>query len=326
MNMQNSFYHSILSFLRRAYKKFFLNNRVDFPVEIYDENRASKIIYNLLSADKPCMVARFGSNELNAIVNYIFVSKKEHSIWKYICGENSQWWWDKEIFRLMESGAGFFPADEKNVARFSQLMLQDMPLVDVLGSWCHEENYVSDKLINASKVRLLLLEPYWTKDPWTRVLEGKNILVIHPFAEDIIEQYTNNRAKLFKDQRVLPQFNSLRVIKAVQSIGGVRNGFKDWFDALHWMEEEMDHEPYDIALIGCGAYGFPLAAYAKRTGHKAVHLGGALQLLFGIKGKRWDKNYNKDYDYSALPNEYWISPSPMTQNDFTKKVEDGCYW
>ena len=26
---------------------------------------------------------------------------------------------------------------------------------------------------------------------------------------------------------------------------------------------------YDIALKGCGAYGFPLAAYAKETGHQA---------------------------------------------------------
>lgn len=47
----------------------------------------------------------------------------------------------------------------------------------------------------------------------------------------------------------------------------------------------MDKVEYDVCLIGCGAYGFPLAAHAKRTGHKAIHLGGSLQLLFGIAGK-----------------------------------------
>lgn len=31
---------------------------------------------------------------------------------------------------------------------------------------------------------------------------------------------------------------------------------------------------YDICLIGYSAYGFPLAAHAKRKGKKAVHLGG----------------------------------------------------
>lgn len=49
------------------------------------------------------------------------------------------------------------------------------------------------------------------------------------------------------------------------------------------MKDEIDKRDYDIALIGCGAYGFPLAAHIKRSGKKAVHLGGALQLLFGIK-------------------------------------------
>ena len=40
---------------------------------------------------------------------------------------------------------------------------------------------------------------------------------------------------------------------------------------------------FDIALIGCGAYGFPLAAFVKGIGKKAVHIGGPLQLFFGIK-------------------------------------------
>ncbi len=91
------------------------------------------------------------------------------------------------------------------------------------------------------------------------------------------------------------------------------------------MKGEMDGEPYDVALIGCGAYGFPPTAHAKRKGHKAVHMGGTLQLLFGIRGKRWTKNYTRDYDYATLPNEYWISPSPSTRNEFNARVEGGCY-
>ena len=54
------------------------------------------------------------------------------------------------------------------------------------------------------------------------------------------------------------------------------------------MKAQIDKEDFDICLIGAGAYGFPLAAYVKRKGKKAVHLGGALQLLFGIKGSRWE--------------------------------------
>ena len=53
------------------------------------------------------------------------------------------------------------------------------------------------------------------------------------------------------------------------------------------MKSEIDKCDYDVCLIGCGAYGFPLAAHVKHKGKQAIHLGGTLQLLFGIKGNRW---------------------------------------
>jgi hypothetical protein len=43
---------------------------------------------------------------------------------------------------------------------------------------------------------------------------------------------------------------------------------------------------FDIAIIGCGAYSFPLAANVKRIGKNSVHLGGASQLLFGFSWKK----------------------------------------
>ena len=62
-------------------------------------------------------------------------------------------------------------------------------------------------------------------------------------------------------------------------------------------------------------------------GKKAVHLGGSLQLLFGIKGKRWeDPNYNKNYNYSELMNEYWIRPDERFKPQNAAQVEGGCYW
>lgn len=84
----------------------------------------------------------------------------------------------------------------------------------------------------------------------------------------------------------MPDFD-LITIKAVQSLGGGEQ-FQSWFDALDWMKAEIDKHDYDICLIGCGAYGFPLAAHVKRLGKKAFHLGGALQLVFGIRGRRWE--------------------------------------
>ncbi len=86
------------------------------------------------------------------------------------------------------------------------------------------------------------------------------------------------------------------------------------------MQDEISKEDYDICLIGCGAYGFfSLAAYVKRCGKQAIHMGGALQLLFGIKGKRWD---NKGQ--SQFYNKYWCQPTEKINNH--KNIENGCYW
>jgi hypothetical protein len=78
----------------------------------------------------------------------------------------------------------------------------------------------------------------------------------------------------------------------------------------------------EIIILGCGAYGFPLASKLKAAGKQVIHLGGATQLLFGIKGKRWDNNPPT----AALYNEYWTRPAPQEYPPGALKVEGGCYW
>ena len=97
------------------------------------------------------------------------------------------------------------------------------------------------------------------------------------------------------------------------------------------MKTRIDATDYDVALIGCGAYGFPLAAHAKRMGKQSVHLGGALQLLFGIKGKRWENpNYGErelgNGSYLQLINETWVRPSDQDKPATADQVEEACYW
>lgn len=66
-----------------------------------------------------------------------------------------------------------------------------------------------------------------------------------------------------------------------------------------------------------------IAAYVKRMGKKAVHMGGITQLLFGIKGGRWDLSPK----YSQhLYNEHWIRPLSEDRPNNYKTVENGSYW
>ena len=38
------------------------------------------------------------------------------------------------------------------------------------------------------------------------------------------------------------------------------------------MKSEIDKKDFDIALLGCGAYGVPLAAHIKQNGKEAVYV------------------------------------------------------
>ena len=69
-------------------------------------------------------------------------------------------------------------------------------------------------------------------------------------------------------------------------------------------------------------YGFPLAAYVKSIGKKAIHLGGATQMLFGIKSKSWED----DSRFHYLINEHWVRPKETERPANYKQVEGGRYW
>lgn len=320
-----------LKVLRRLYAKAFAPKAEPYDRGVNDPDVASDMIYSLLATGKPCMVARYGSTEMSAVINYLAVIAEKHSICRYIQGKQFDWWWNKSIMEQMTRWSGFYPATAENIQKFGEMMVRDSHEVDILGSWLASEQVMKDKYgLRFEKVTLLALEPYWAKTPWSRVLEGKRVVVVHPFAPLIEKQYHEKRELLFRDKRVLPEFH-LRTVQAVQSLGG-NSDYRDWFEALDSMKAEMDKEPYDIALIGCGAYGFPLAAHAKRTGHQAVHLGGALQLLFGIRGKRWDnpdfgiQEFGRQNMYKTLFNDSWVYPSDNLIPANANQVEGACYW
>ena len=330
--MKESLFHILL----RALRRIFFTLRSYFIKKVYprykeDFNNTSEVIISLLTSDKPCMIARYGAFEISSMVNSLGVRFSPHNPFLFILGKIPEWWWLDVHLKKMKTNAGFFPSNSETIDRFTDLMLHDSAFIDLLGSWRKEEFFLNKYLNNVQRVPLLTLEPFFATVPWTIALKGKKVLVIHPFS-DLIESQYNKRLLLFDNPTLLPDF-TLFTIKAEQSIDGISSRFNDWFEALSAMKKQMDCIDYDIALIGCGAYGFPLAAHAKRMGKKAVHLGGALQLLFGIKGKRWeDPNYAikwhlpVDVYTKLLSRPGWVRPSDDLKPPTANNVEGGCYW
>lgn len=289
---------------------------------------AHQLLYNRLVADAPCMVARFGSIEMAMLTNIYFALQKKPLICKYkdfLLGKNNgDFVFKKLIANSMKENAGFFPDTQTNLEHWYHLCLKDMTECDILASWWNYERIFKEHLTNIKRIGLQDLNETILSQSfvWTSALKGKKVLVIHPFQKSIEAQY-QHREKLFPyNSEILPEFE-LQTIKAVQSIANEKSEFASWFVALDYMKDEINQRDFDIALIGCGAYGFNLAAHVKRIGKKSVHMGGPLQTLFGIKGKRWREMPN----FSTLFNQYWVDPLPEEYPKNFQTVEyGGCYW
>ncbi len=275
----------------------------------------NEYLYNKLQENKPFFVGRLGSNELECMVEYYYVIGRDRQKMKK----------DRESYHnnlklVMKQGAGFFPTEDKYLDHFVELYTDSLKNVDFIWSmWLSRfenmlyKRFAPEKEIGLYKDTAL---PYNFSMPWTKALEGKRVLVIHPFEESIRQNY-QIREKLFPNPDVLPEFK-LITLKAVQSIADEIVPFKDWFEALDFMKIRISKIEFDIALIGAGAYGFPLGAFIRQMGKRAVHVGGMLQLLFGIKGKAWSK--------LKIYNEYWTLPKASEHPLGYQSVEAGRYW
>lgn len=291
-------------------------------VELYGQDANDYIASQIREAKSGLMVSKWGTIEL-AAVNALLYKELKIKI-KDILSGNVSFDMEEKVFWLCKN-AGFFPNDVLAAKKFATLALQDAEYIDVLGSYVYQEKYVQSYMKNAKRVNLDgYYAPFLWENPWTKELKGKKVLVVHPFAETIKSQYLK-RKLLFENPDVLPEFEQLRVIKAIQSAAGnaTETGYSSWFDALNSMKMQMDEEDYDIALIGCGAYGMSLAAHAKRKGKIAIHLAGWTQMLFGIYGKRWLEDQPQ---YSRFINEYWVRPDESERPKNADTIEGACYW
>lgn len=276
----------------------------------------------LLSAT-PCAIGKIGTSEL------LMLEYRERYLqlpWPPAAS------WRRPTQRLHNTG-GLFPIRRHVFDRFCREYEISLRSMDVLAQWQHGQDYegvleryaLSRFAPKAFRVGLYTLIHFLNPPiSWLTDLANLRWLVIHPFEKTIRAQLPHlsflgtfpNSCASALHQRALdthflppPQFSYM-----------VPPLHRDWFHALEEMKKRMENQrdQFDIALIGAGAWSLPLAAHAKAIGKKGIHLGGSLQLLFGIKGGRFEK--------WGLYNDRWIRPLPEDcPNNFTR-MEKGAYW
>lgn len=273
-----------------------------------DDSEAVRCIEDKIEKGEPFLFSRWGRVEARTILDYVmgFPGKADCS--------------------LMDN-AGVFPLNMDTIRLFCEETLSAAKEIDILCAWFHNFDG-EDKLFRwyspkAAVVGSTVYYPFFSESAWTRKLRNKRVLVIHPFAGLIEKQYMKRELLWDNHDEILPLFD-LITYKAVQSIGG-NNAYVSWAEALNIMKHDIEKLEFDIALIGCGAYGMPLGGFIKNKMHRqAMHIGGTLQILFGIKGLRWEgEPYNYD---TKLYNEFWVRPGEALKPKNYMNVEGGCYW
>jgi hypothetical protein len=175
-----------------------------------------------------------------------------------------------------------------------------------------------------------VLEPFYMildgVKPWTHYLYGKKVLIINPFTESFKKQLENG-FQMFNDKnkKIFLDNQEFVFYKCFQTIAG-NHIHKDWLETFKIICNDIKKLDFDIALLGCGGYGLPLCNFIKSKLNKsAIYIGGGLQLLFGVSGKRW-KNHKIINNIIQNSKSKFINPSPEERCNNLKTIENGCYW
>jgi hypothetical protein len=150
-------------------------------------------------------------------------------------------------------------------------------------------------------------------------IAGRKVLAISSFDGLIQQQYDSGN--VYKIYEKFPKIAGLSTVKFPYCF--LNNGpHQNYFETLDAIFEEIKKQDFDIALLGCGAYGHMLChRIHSELGKDAIYIGGSIQTIFGILSKR-------EKDVSKLPvNEYWITEIPEEYIPANyKQIENGCYW
>lgn len=158
-------------------------------------------------------------------------------------------------------------------------------------------------------------------------LRGKKLLIISSFARLAAERATRERFEAVWNKTGKEWFYPEQVDYLEFPFGYAETTHRQYASSLELLDEitaEMSRRDFDCALIAAGGMGIHIAAHAKRLGKVGISLGGHLQVLFGIQGKRWKERPDWQERYV---NAHWIDmPQAYRPPEASISGDGGAYW
>ena len=270
----------------------------------------SNVIQSALDNGDGALIGRNGTIELQMMISY-----------------------DEGYLYTLMKNAGIFPTSA--AIEWRKRSIEATEYADVLATGWYEPLKELEQMAlsrwnsRAIQVPLRSLEPYYVpqNEMWTKHLAGGTVSVVSCFTQTMQSQITK-LDKVWPSSEVLPSNIKWNWVQTGHNFL-VAQGINEWssniqssIDAIDWIVSEVTRQGSRFALIGCGGIGMPVALKLKERGVICIVLGGAIQILFGIKGKRW-VNHSI---ISKFWNDAWVSPSQDETPNNADLVEGGCYW
>lgn len=291
------------------------------------QHEGAQELVRAVQAGVPYAAGKLGTSEFEALCWYIEHRRHKTHPTQY----------PVHVFRHMVINAGLFPSRPETLDHWSEHMFQNvLPAMDLMVEWnpvskLHEHYILEAHAPHSKRTTLRALEPYYEpvpSDRYTRAIpEGVKIAIISPFADTILEQ-SSKLSDIWASEPVWNPGHTFIPIQTFYSplVAGERHQWAprhhDWHAACDDIVDKVKQIGAKYVLIGCGALSLPLAAALKQAGCIAIHTGGATQILFGIKGRRWD-NHNI---ISKFYNDAWVRPSAHEIPERAGAIENGCYF
>jgi len=239
----------------------------------------------------------------------------------------------RQILQL-ERNAGVFPTTPVSITNWISKTLAAIQDSDLLvAGWykpiaVHELDFLRDIGTRGPYLPLRALEPYYVPEAyqWTSALEGRRVAVVSSFAETACVQATR-AAAVWSGRAVLPKAVYLPVEtryspRLAQGRAEWPDTIKSWDAAVAHIVNRVMEQHAEIVLIGCGGLGMVIGHELRMRGKVCIVMGGAIQVLFGIKGQRW-QNHSI---ISSFWNDAWVWPRFEDIPGGADEVENRCYW
>lgn len=226
---------------------------------------------------------------------------------------------------------GVFPADPAFYRDFNRFYVPHLRNIDCLGVFYYpwelrivKRHALPGKLVYYGDQQTNLYGPGTPETCYLPYLRDRRILIVCPFAGILKERATKEifegiYASVGKKQWFYPE--SVDALEFPYGFStATHERYETAIDLFGDIVSELEQRDFDVALIAAGGLAIPIASRVKSMGKVALDLGGHLQAVFGVLGKRHRNRIWSDNAWCIdMPSRY----RPPEANEV---CDAGAYW